>query len=96
MAQKKEKAFMTVVFNTKEEFDKHYDRIYSSGYKTGFKDGRINALGYILDAIDQSFTDEEISDAQYEVRQRKIREWRKKYEAEKKSEAEERKAVEEP
>ena len=77
MATKKEKNYAVYTFKTKEEFDKHFRSIYYSGYEHGFKDGRINALGYILDGIDEDFTAEEESLAIYQAKERKLRAWKK-------------------
>ena len=93
MATKKEKNYAVYTFKTKEEFDKHFHSIYDSGYEHGFKDGRINALGYVLDGINRDFTGEEEGLARYQVRERKLRAWKKEEAARRRAEEKEHKEI---
>jgi len=91
----KRKYYLTQRFETKEDFDKHFDSIYNSGYSEGIRDGRINALSYFLDVINEQFDDNESKSAAYEMGERHKAEWKRKIQQREDQERYLRKKIEE-
>ena len=70
-----ERPFIT--FKTEEEFNKHCDQLIEKGRISGFKDGSIWTLSYIYELLQDLFKPEAFVQAEEEIRQRNIEEWRK-------------------
>jgi len=60
----KRKYFVTLRFETKEEFDKHFDSIYNPGYKQGYKEGFQAALARMIYAFNDEFDAKDIAAAE--------------------------------
>lgn len=76
----KRKYYMTLRFETEEDWKKHFQTIYMAGKEDGYREGRVNALSYIWGSIERNFDSEELSDAQHDCNYRNIRKWQRMHE----------------
>ena len=73
----KRKYYITLRFETQEDFDKHYKDIYKAGYQQGYEEGLKDALARCIYAFEHEFSSEDIAEAEQAQRSLGIARWKK-------------------